>query len=166
MVTIHLTEWDLASARQLVRDLNEKDEIRILIGKYDKESHKFISPASPQGRLLAMEWKAVPALILTLEDPNLSYRKRGWILSLLYSITLEDDLDPTGSDVFHADCVLPTFRSKGYKSWTVTWQGGFSSGWGGEGLVWAQKEDVVAQQKFAQKWLQFRDDYIKLIIHD
>jgi hypothetical protein len=55
---------ELADAAAWVRRLSERDDLRVLANAlYAPEYHGFISPDSPQGKLLALGQKAVPALL-------------------------------------------------------------------------------------------------------
>ena len=153
-------------ARALVKALEPDDPLRILIGKYDKEAHDFIDPTSPQGQLLAMEWKAVPALLEALEDETLSFRKRAWISSLLFSITLERDLTPLPkSDEFpRPSGLLPDYETRGSLATSVTWKGGSSLGWTPGGKSKGGREDLAAQRGLAKEWLRFRKEYLEIQI--
>ena len=160
-ISIRLKASSMEKATSLSASLDENDPLRIVIGKYDAKSHDFISPESPQGQLLTMKWQAVPALLKALEDEKLSFRKRAWILSLLFSITLEGDLNPMEpAELFPSRGLLPDYETRGSMVTSVTWKGGFSRGWTQDGKKSAGQENEAEQRALSKQWLRFRDDYI------
>ncbi len=137
----------------LYGELDSRDEqfdLRIVRGEYGPDFHNFVSPTSPQGRLLSMGDQAVPALLEELENKTLTFRKRAWVLSLLYSITGERDLDPMHLPDDYEWEVLPYYE----------WQS--DEGGGSSGSYKSDRRKVAAQLKFAQRWLKFRDEYIEI----
>ena len=161
MITIDLKPDSTQQAKSLMSLLDENTPLKIVIGDYDKEAQSFISPESPEGQLLTMEWQAVPALIAALENEQLSFKKRAWILALLFSITLERDLNPMNSDSEIAPRgILKDYEYRGSVVTSVFWKGGASYGIAGEGNVYGGEENLKEQLAFAKKWLQFRDEYL------
>jgi hypothetical protein len=126
-------------AKSLIGSLKDDGPIRVVMGTYGPPFHDFINPKSPEGQLLAMRWDAVPGLIEALRDENLSFRRRGWVLAMLYVIVEERDLNPfswrKGSGL------LPAYASKGL--------GCTGSGGGGA-------EDLKKQREFANEWLKLQ----------
>lgn len=147
-IPIELTNATRDKSRSLIKSLNENNTLRILVGQYDKDMHDFISPTSPQGQLLSLEWQSVPALMESLEDKSLTYRKRAWVLSLLYSITLEPHMNPAKRDEGDLSGLLVGYEMRGSGWWSGRSGGG--------------KPNVEAQLKLAKEWLQFRTDYLDI----
>jgi hypothetical protein len=166
-IAIRLKQDEMETAKALIRRLKGDEPLRILIGDYVDKHHDFISPDSPQGALLNMAWQAVPALIEALEDENLTFRTRAWLISLLFSITLEHELDPTAEDgnfMPRWRGVLPDYETRGSIVTTVRTQRGYSQEWRGDGKRIGGNEDTDRQRTFAKKWLRFRDEYIDMEI--
>jgi hypothetical protein len=156
-ISIDLEPGASEKAKDLIKSLDEKNKVRILLYDYDKEWHDFISPDSPQGQLLAMKWQSVPALLETLQDEKLTFRKRAWILALLISIVRERDLDPAARDG-----VLPDYSCRGSFNFWVTSESGASGSEGGSGSISSGGEDVNEQLRLAKEWLRFRDEYLDI----
>jgi tetratricopeptide (TPR) repeat protein len=96
---------DLSAAeRKTIADLIEKvtgkDELRLPDGIYGKNHHKWIAPESPQGKLLSLDWKAVPQMIDEVTEEATSPRRRAWLLMILFATT-------TCHDPRDEDGVLP-----------------------------------------------------------
>ena len=90
-----------------------------------------------------------------------AFRKRAWILALLFSITLERDLNPMNSDSEIAPRgILKDYEYRGSVVTSVFWKGGASYGIAGEGNVYGGEENLKEQLAFAKKWLQFREEYL------
>src|SRR5205814_753128 len=125
-------------AMALIANLGDDGPIRVVVGPYGP-FHEFIDPNSPEGQLLEMRWDAVPGLIEALRDDKLSFRRRGWVLAILYVIIEERDLNPfswrKGSGV------LPAYVYKGL--------GCTGSGNGGG-------EEPKKQREFADEWLKLQ----------
>jgi hypothetical protein len=90
-LVIELTAREHKQAAEWIAALNAKQRLKVVAGTYGEWAHKFVPPTAPEGRLLGMGIKAVPALIEALGDRSLSDQKRAWILSLLFSATGEND---------------------------------------------------------------------------
>jgi hypothetical protein len=90
-LVIELTARERKRATEWVSALNANQRLKIVFGTYGKSAHKFISPDTPEGRLLSMGVKAAPVLIAALKGKSLSDNKRAWLLSLLFSMTGEND---------------------------------------------------------------------------
>jgi len=141
---IQLRSGSRRNAEALLRQLNAAKRVKIVGGKYDKSFHSFVPPKSAPGQLLQMKWQAVPVLLEKLVHKNTSLRKRAWILSLLYSISGEDDLDPT---TFREGNVLPDYILK-YSTGGQTKIGGSIS----------RKH----QMAFINRWVKFRKEYLEI----
>lgn len=132
-------------AKKWIDELNEKAAMKVLLADYKGRFHEYIKPETSQGKLLTMGGPAVPALLNALEDKQLSYRKRAWVLALLYSITREPRLNPmavTGA--------LPAY------SWR-------SVGGNGSCTYLTLPSHEEKQREFAQQWLRFREEYIDFV---
>lgn len=90
-VAIELTSQERKQATQWISALDANRRLKIVAGTYGEWAHKFVPPNTPEGKLLSMGIKAVPALVEALGDKSLSENKRAWILTLLYSVTGEHD---------------------------------------------------------------------------
>jgi hypothetical protein len=157
-IPIHLEAGSTEKTRDLVKSLDERQKVLILLDDYDEEAHDFIDPKSPQGQLLAMKWQAVPGLLESLEDETLSFRKRAWIFALLISITRERDLDPMTR---HG--VLPAYAYRGsLERYWVTSDSGLSGTLGGNGSSSGGRENPDEQLRLTREWLQFRQDYLDI----
>ena len=88
---IVLTDEDSRTARSLIAGIAPTEKLKVAAGTYGPWAHALISPESPQGKLLAMGLKAVPSLIESLQSKKASLETRAWMLSLLFSITGEND---------------------------------------------------------------------------
>jgi hypothetical protein len=162
-IAIALKRGSMKKARALIRILDDSAPLRILIGEYTEKAHDFISPRSAPGQLLMMKWQAIPALVEALEDEKLSFRKRAWILALLFSITLERDLSPMQTiDGLFPRGLLPDHETRGSLAASVTWKGGYSQGWEGEGARSGGRENIADQKALASRWLQFRREYLEI----
>ncbi|HEY0982082.1 hypothetical protein [Schlesneria sp.] len=145
-ITIELQPVSMQQARDLIRKLDGNQKLRMVVGKYTDNFHKFLDPKSAQGELLTMSWQAVPALLESLEDEKRSFRERAWLLALLYSITEERGFDPR-----MVVGILPNYEYQEVAG--SGWQGSF------EQSSFDQKR-VDSQREFSRRWLRFRDDYI------
>jgi hypothetical protein len=96
-LVIELTMQERKQAVQGIAALNANQRLKVVAGTYGEWAHKFVPPNSPEGRVLSMGIKAVPALVESLGNKSLSDRKRAWILTLLFSAT--GDNDPRESSV-------------------------------------------------------------------
>lgn len=151
---IDLVNADHASAREAVALLGDTRRVGILEGPYGKDAHSFIPPDSAAGKLLALGWRAVPALLDALDEKELSSERRAWIFAMLFSITgCNDPRDRDG--------VLAGFESR-EGTWVVTGSRGDTGGIAGLGLGGSQsmsggKFKAEAQTAFAKEWKAFRD---------
>jgi hypothetical protein len=98
-------------ALALVAALPENGMMRVVMGTYGPDYHKFISPKSPQGQLQAMGWDAVAGMLEALRDDKLTSRRRGWVLAMLFIITGERDLNPFSWRKWNE--VLPAYEYRG-----------------------------------------------------
>jgi hypothetical protein len=90
-LTIETTETDAAVVKRQIADLDGAQPLKIVVGTYDKWAHDTISPNSPAGQLMGMSVIAVPPLVQAVQDKVHSPEKRAWLLSILYSLTGEND---------------------------------------------------------------------------
>ncbi len=127
------------------------------MGSYTSHAHDFVKPDTPPGKLLALRWKAVPALLDGLADEKLTPKKRAWVLALLFSITGRND--PRG-----AEGVLGSYsdREAGWQVWGGVGGKAEAGGFGGseDGHVWdlfGRGIDAKKQRIFAERWRAFKD---------
>ena len=90
-VVIHLTDVERRAAMRWIAAIDAEKELKIVDGTYGEWAHEFISPRSPQGKLLGMDLKSIPPLVDALRQKELPVDKRAWIHSLLFSLTGEHD---------------------------------------------------------------------------
>ena len=145
-LSIALSKEDRSTVKKLVAELDGKKKLKIVAGTYGKWAHEFVSPESPEGKLLGSGLKAVPSLIESLEDKALSSEKKAWLLGILFSLTGE--IDPRISLGEH-DC----------------WRGGWQV-WGGRdgasqsgGISFTSKTSVLGGsiddeelEEFVNQW--------------
>lgn len=89
---------DRKKAAALISDLPGKGVVKVVGGVYHDGDFEFVKPDSAAGKILTMNWRAVPALLDALSDAQISRHQKAWVLSLLYTITAEEDLNPIHSD--------------------------------------------------------------------
>ena len=82
---------DVRKARNLIAKLSPAEKLKVVAGSYGPWAHGFVAPDSPQGKLLEMGLKAVPPLIDALCHDDLRLHQQAFILSVLFSITGEND---------------------------------------------------------------------------
>jgi tetratricopeptide (TPR) repeat protein len=151
---IDLTRQDKSEAEKWLAKLDDKAELKVLVGDYGKHFHKFIPPTAPAAKLLSLGWKAVPSLLNALDKKDPTPTRRAWVLALLFSIT-------RFNDPRQEDGVLGKY-SYAETGWAL-WGGrdgrmDFSgSGWQENG-EWDQGEiDKAAQGRFLKRWQAFKD---------
>src|SRR5262249_27550126 len=79
---IDVTRADRAAAREAIAALPDKGPVQILEGPYGEDARGFIGPDSGAGRLLALGWRAVPALLDALDDEAAPGQRRGGAVAL------------------------------------------------------------------------------------
>ncbi|MDB5391857.1 MAG: hypothetical protein JWM11_7503 [Planctomycetaceae bacterium] len=140
---IVLTNSDRAQVTSSISELPKSGIVKFVIGVYDNDDYGFISRDSPAGKILIMNWKAVPALLDALSDKTLSVHQRAWILTLLYTITSERDLDP-----ILIEGSLPDYEGR---------RGNSARGISNESQI-----IPIKQQLMIAKWLTFRDECLDI----
>lgn len=151
---IDVTKKDREAAKAAVAALGDKGPVFVLDGTYGKDDHDFIKPDSAAGKLLALGWRAVPALLDEL-DRDLTPQRRAWVFAMLFSITSWNDPYPVSGVL--GECKL---RGRG---WAVS--GGrngkvYAMGLGSSSGVMVLRSDQLdeaAQKEFATKWKTARD---------
>jgi internalin A len=113
-IEVEITDEDRKAARDYIRQLPAAGRVKILGGSYNEYVHDFIAPESPCGRLLKLDWKAVPDLIDAALDPQLGPAQRAQVLAILFSVTHQHD--PRGTPG-----VLGPYEYR-HSGW-VTWGG-------------------------------------------
>ncbi len=151
---IDVTGKDREAAKAAAAALGEKGPVRILEGTYGKDAHDFVGPDSAAGKLLALGWRAVPALLDALEDDKAAPQRCAWTFAVLYSIT-------GWNDPRDEDGVLAEYESRG-GGWAVL--GGRSGkgyamglGLGGTSSMRGGKFDGAAQKALSGEWKAFRE---------
>ncbi|MFQ5734751.1 MAG: hypothetical protein ACE5KM_22685, partial [Planctomycetaceae bacterium] len=162
---IQLKPGERKRATALIGKLNADAKLKIIFGRYDKSAHKFLSPKSPPGQLLTMGWQAAPVLLETLADNKTSLRKRAWILSLLSTISGEEDFDPTSDQFPFNSHILPAYETHfdpAFSNFSFGISGGGAELESFFGPIKKQLVDRKAQQKFIDRWLKFRREYLDI----
>jgi tetratricopeptide (TPR) repeat protein len=95
---IELSKEEQETVRKWLAKLDDTERVKVVHGPYGKWAHGFVDPQSPHGHLLALGWKAVPALLDELADKRLTTQRRAWILAVLFSITRVEELSELRSD--------------------------------------------------------------------
>ena len=150
---VEVTRAEMIEAAALLRKIDPRSPLKVLAAAYGSDAHDFIAPDSSQGKLLALGWKAVPALLDDLlGDGNDPYR-RAWVLSLLFTITGKND-PREGSGALGAH----EYRESG---WALLGSrpgapatGGF--GVGARGTVSGGEPDPGAQEDLVKTWREWR----------
>jgi hypothetical protein len=143
-LVIESSRSDRAKVRSLVAELPNEELVQFVGGVYDEDDYEFLSPDSPAGKILNLNWRAVPALLDCLSDKTLSRHRKAWIVGLLYTITGEQDLNPAFSGA------LPTF-----------------SGQAGKNTLGADLNEDRSilpreQDELVAKWLTYRNKYLDI----
>jgi hypothetical protein len=145
--TVPLSAAERTEIAGWIEALDAAEPLKVLEGPYTEQSHDFIPPGSPAGKVLAAGWKSVPGLVEAAGKEDLDPRKRAWLLSLLFTVTgLHDprDLDALGPH---------QYRNRG---WAVA--AGFDEpelrGFGGfgEGSAIGGSIDLAGQRRLAERW--------------
>jgi hypothetical protein len=76
---------------RLVKELDGDQPLKIIAGTYGEWAHGMIGKDTPAGQLLSLRAAAVPPLIDIAQDASLPSGKRAWLLSILFSLTGEND---------------------------------------------------------------------------
>jgi hypothetical protein len=84
---IRLTAAERATFMEQIGALDEAAPVLLLDAASAGTALDIPDPTTPEERLLAAGWTAVPVLIGALEDPGTSTRRRAWVLALLYDVT-------------------------------------------------------------------------------
>lgn len=147
---IELTAAQFEFANEQIKRLRDERDIRVVFDKYDESYHRYLKPDTPAGQLLSMHWQAVPAMIGAIQNDEMSFHSRGWLLLLLFAITMEEKLDPINPTTDVGD-ILPSYR---YKTP------------GGNGSMWRGRSDgdVEAQIRFARRWKAFAETQFDIVI--
>ena len=161
-VTIDATRVESAAIHRAVSELPATGTVKFVEGTYDKSVHDFVAPDSPAGILLAMGWKAVPAMIDAAVNERVHPIQRAWLLALLGSVTRAND--PRDELGVLGKCET---RSVGWSVWGGTpgqMSGGL--GWGGSlklNDVHSEPIDPKRQLALAQKWQAWLEkEYVKV----
>ncbi|MBI4600586.1 MAG: tetratricopeptide repeat protein [Planctomycetes bacterium] len=150
---VEATRAELDEAAAQVAGLDPREPLKVIAGHYGPWAHGFIAPDSPQGKLLALGWKAVPALLDEVAKEQIDPARRAWALSLLFAITGRND---------------PRLRPGvlGAHSWREAGWSLFGSkrgrevagglGLGGEGTASGGAPDPAAQRELLEAWRAWR----------
>ena len=155
-LTIELGKADRELVSGWISALEGNQKLKIVAGTYGEWAHEFILPDSPEGKLLSMGPKAIPTMINSLHHPDMTVRKKAWLLGILFSLTSEND--PRSSSA-----VGPfEFWASGWEIWggsnAESQSGGLGDiekGGGPEGEI-----KIEDQEKLIQAW----DAWLKRVV--
>jgi hypothetical protein len=146
---LHLTpETRRAIERELAK-IDGTGHLKIIAGTYGQWAHDFVAPDSPQAKILQMGMDAIPVLIDALDNPKLDVHRRAEILSLLFSLTGENDPRdyPWVIGGYSAMSGPWSVRGEGF--------GAFMSG--SEDVAAIQPINEESQKDFSLKWKPWRE---------
>ena len=146
-------EVDAGKVGDLLGAFDDKRRLKVVAGTYGAWAHDLVPPGSPQGKLLALGLPAVPPLLDALDDPELTPSRRAVVLSLLFSLTGQNDpRDAAG--------VLGGYDSAD-GPWSVVGDGAAGIGWGERHVPGGAKVDDAAQRVFARRWTPWKQ-YVRV----
>lgn len=162
--SIQISDQQQQAVAKLLKEFDNKQPCKVVDGKYGEWAHNFIIPDTDYGRLLTLDWVAVPALIDDLEQSD-SPERRAHMLALLFSITGENDPNsgnPLGLPRRSALGPCSVLKS-GWRVWSKG-RGDDGGGSGGFGFssgprAYESKLDPQAQDAFVKKWLGIKSRY-------
>jgi hypothetical protein len=128
-------------------------KLKVVSGTYGEWAHDFVALDSAQGKLLAMGLRAVPPLLEKLEEPQLTPGTRAVVLSLLFSLTGQNDPREPGG-------VLGGYDSA-QGPWVVWGGGGGAVGWSRSSGAAGAEIDASAQKEFAKVWGPWKE-YVRV----
>ncbi len=167
-IEIRLTRAEMDEALLLVKSLNAEDPLRIIYGAYDQSARRFIRADTPQGKLLALNLKAAPALLQALSDEKLTFRKRAWLITILSTIIAEPDLDPlqieVDGDFQTPSTLLPDYEIQERITSSATSASGSSFTILPAGEHKSGTPDIVRQQALGRAWMKFGTDNLDIQI--
>jgi hypothetical protein len=141
-------EVDRRKVSELLAAIDDAKGLKVVAGTYGKWAHGLVPPDSPQGRLLAAGLPALPPLLDALDAPDLAPTRRAVILSLLFSLTGQNDPRETPG-------VLGGYETTD-GAWAISNDGATSFGWGGGGVFDRGDIDVAVQRDFAERWAPWK----------
>jgi hypothetical protein len=92
---LQLTKKEVVEIVKLVSEIPPTLPVHVVAGTFGEWAHELVSPDSSAGKVLLLGMKAIPFLLKRLDEPSLTVERRAWILSLLFTLTGEND--PRGS---------------------------------------------------------------------
>ena len=165
-IEVELTKAERIAARKAIEAIPLKGPAKILIGSYTKNVHDYIKPDSPSGKILTLDWKAVPELIDAAVSDKTNPQRRAKILALLYSITNQNDPRLGLINFGEVRGVLADYkyRDSGWRTMGGPVGSSSFSASSGEGSSTGGEIDKEKQLKFAQRWKPWiKKGFIKVI---
>lgn len=147
-LTVYLPPGEPDEIRR--RTLAIDGPLKVVAGTYDEWAYDFVPLNTNRGWVLHQGFDAVPVLVNMLDDKTLTSRQRAEILSLLFSITGQND--PRELSGESQANILGNHQDR-TGPWAIAAQGrwiGFGLGGGGESN--GETLDVAAQKEFAKRW--------------
>ncbi|MEZ5944692.1 MAG: hypothetical protein R3C18_25165 [Planctomycetaceae bacterium] len=132
-------------AAEYISNLPTEGVVKVVRGVYDEDDYGFVPADSAMGKLLLLNWKAVPALLDSLQSSELSVHQKSVVLSLLYTITMERTLAPNLHWDAFPDCDIRSGKRE-YVSF----------------VTGKRQVDPEKQASLIQKWLRYREDYLEI----
>ncbi len=152
---IETTKEQQLEVETLLKQLDDQQICRVIVGRYGEWAHEFINPKSEYGRLLTLGWPAVPTLIEELEREGQTPRRRAHLLAFLFSITGE--IDPRETSALGNYSMLEqgwslTFKREGSDS------PNFSSGFTAGPSKHSAALDATAQTPLIKQWQHLKSN--------
>jgi tetratricopeptide (TPR) repeat protein len=153
---IEATRAELDAAAAWLGKLDAREPLKVLAGQYGSGAYDyFIPPGSPQGKLLALGWKAFPALVAEVVKDDIDPARRAWVLSLLFTISGRNDPRADGGDALGSH----EFRTQGRMHFGGRPGEGHSGGGGlgGNGTFSGGPPKAAAQLALIEAWRAWKD---------
>jgi hypothetical protein len=141
--TVELTDAKRREVLKLLGEIDDRAFLRIVAGTYGNWAYEMVPPDSAQGRILSSGLPAVPVLLFALGEKDLTTPRRAIILTLLFSLTGQND--PT-----EEEGVVFSFK-KLDGPWAVWGGGAGGMGFGGTSFGGSIIDENV-QREFAKRW--------------
>jgi len=148
-MTVDATPQELKDVHAWLRAIPNNEPLKIVSASYSDAHHEFISPKTPQGKILTLGFPAVPALIDDLSAKDVSVEQKAWAFAMLFSITQQRDPREANGVLASYEYVEGGWRVAGGKGGNDDIVG---FGLGGKGSRSGGSIDAVKQEAFAEGW--------------
>lgn len=152
-----------ALVHRLVDQTVETHELKVVGGTYGPWAYDLVRPWSAQGELLSLGYPAIPPLLNELADPRLKPDRRAVVLSVLFSLTGQNDprVDFTHGTSPDMDVLGDLDGVDG--TWTALGEGE-RRGQVGHEHIENEQIDEAKQKEFASRWDRWKD-FIRIAPH-